>query len=189
MLGLSARAGAVLAALLLAACAATAPTSPVRGPGGVLPALGLRLAPAALGRELALDQWLQFTVDGQVQVVQARLEADAGATRLLMHQHGRPLLRLAWDGDRLEGVRAEEAPVALDPQRILDDVQLVYWPADAVRAALPRGWTLADTPRQRSLRQGREPVVQVDYHPDGSVRLEHRRLGYVLDIRVREAPP
>ena len=89
-----------------------------------------------------------------------------------------------------QGLRRELfEEVALDPQRILDDVQLVYWPADAERAALPRGWTLADTPRQRSLRQGREPVVQVDYHPDGSVRLEHRRLGYVLDIRVREAPP
>lgn len=182
---------ALLLAGLLAACAGAtaAPTGAVRGPGGVAPALGLRLAPAALGRELALDQYLQFTVDGQQQVVQARLEADATSTRLLMHQHGRPLLRLSWDGQRLEGVRAEEAPVALDPQRILDDVQLVYWPVDAIRRALPRGWHLDATPSQRVLRQGREPVASITYADDGAVQLRQHRLGYVLDLRVREAPP
>ncbi len=174
---------------LLAACAGAPVAAPAPGPGGVLPPLGLRLPPAALGRELALDQQLQFTVGGEVQVVQARLEADATGTRVLMHQHGRPLLRLAWDGLRLDGVRAEEAPVALDSQRILDDVQLVYWPAAAIRKALPRGWHLDATPARRVLRQGREPVASITYADDGAVQLRQHRLGYVLDIRVREAPP
>ena len=176
---------ATLLALGLAACA----SSPPAGQGAPPPPLALRLAPAALGGTLVLDQRLEFTVGGQVQAVDARLEADAATTRVLLHRHGRPLLRLAWDGEVLDTTRADEAPASLDPVRILDDVQLVYWPADAIRAALPADGRLEEIAGRRRLFQAGEGIATVHYEEGGRVRLEQHRLGYVLVIDSREAAP
>jgi len=174
----------VLALVLLAACA----SAPRVGQGMPAP-MALRLSPASLGRELALDQRLEFTVGGQRQSVDARLESDGQATRLLLHQQGRPLLRLAWDGHALTSERAPAAPDALDPARILDDVQLVYWPAEAIRAALPRGWRLDEPAGARRLSARGQPVASIDYLADGRVRLEQHRLAYVLVIRSQDVAP
>ena len=84
----------LLSSLLLAACA----TRPV-APAVELPAL--RLAPAALGHELVVQQRLVFRFGTQVRELDALLEVDAAGVRLAVQAMGRTGVRLQWDGQNL----------------------------------------------------------------------------------------
>ena len=65
---------------------------------------------------------------------------------------------------------------------MLSDLQLVFWPIDAIAATLPAGWSLRDENGRRVLRQGEAIVATVDYPQPMQARLEQRALGYTLDI-------
>ncbi|MNV44553.1 hypothetical protein D3C71_1363180 [compost metagenome] len=67
-------------------------------------------------------------------------------------------------------------------ERVLDDLQFALWPAAAIRAALPAGWTLQETDGVRSLVQGGTPWLVRDTLPDGRVRLRNLAEGYELVI-------
>ncbi|KRA50618.1 DUF3261 domain-containing protein [Pseudoxanthomonas sp. Root630] len=136
---------ALLLFVLLTACA----SRPVREPGIALPPL--RLAPSALGQEVALQQRLVFRFGTQVRELDALLEVDARDVRLAVQAMGRTGVTLQWDGEQLSEQRAAWLPAAVRGERVLDDVQFSLWPADAVRAALPPGWTLSDNGGTREL--------------------------------------
>lgn len=136
---------ALLLGVLLTACASHA----ARPPGVVLPPL--RLAPAALGQDLAVQQRLVFRFGSHVRELDALLEVDAQAVRLAVQAMGRTGVTLQWDGKQLSEQRASWLPAAVRSERVLDDVQFSLWPADAVRAALPAGWTLAERGQTREL--------------------------------------
>lgn len=142
-------------AMLLAACASHA----TRPPGIVLPPL--RLAPAALGQDMAVQQRLVFRFGSHVRELDALLEVDAQAVRLAVQAMGRTGVTLQWDGVQLSEQRALWLPAAVRSERVLDDVQFSLWPADAVRAALPADWTLAERGQMRELRhEGRVWLVR-----------------------------
>ena len=73
-----------LLALLLAAGCATSPTPTANEPDSPL----LRLAPASLGRTLALQQQLTVAARGQTHRLDVILEADADSVRLAMMNLG-----------------------------------------------------------------------------------------------------
>ncbi|WP_372524500.1 DUF3261 domain-containing protein [Piscinibacter sp.] len=164
----------VLLAALLLGCATP--------PAGHREAPLLRLAPAALGRTLALQQQLVVEARGQTQRVDVLLEADADAVRLALLNLGQTVARLEWDGQQLQETRAAWWPAEVRSERILSDLQLVWWPADAVRAALPAGWALSASPAQRELVEGSELVTVVRYLSPTLVELDNRRAGYRLRI-------
>ena len=164
----------VLLAGLLLGCA-TPPAAPREAPL-------LRLAPAALGRTLALQQQLVVEAHGQTQRVDVLLEADPDAVRLALLNLGQTVARLEWDGRQLQATKAAWWPAEVRSERILSDLQLVWWPADAVRAALPAGWALSASPAQRELAQGSELVTVVRYLSPMIVELDNRRAGYRLRI-------
>lgn len=182
---------ATLSALALAAVLATGCASPGSVPEPTVPAAGatalLRLPPASLQRELKLQQHItvEFTVLGRTErrELLALLEADAAHTRLAAVGGGQVLARLDWDGTTLQVSRAPWAPAELQPERILSDLQLALWPAAAIRAALPAGWSFDATPALRQLRQGSETVAEIRF-PDAATTLfvQHRD-GYRLTIR------
>lgn len=187
---LSARLSAPLSALALAAALAAGCASPGAAPERTAPAAAtalLRLPPAALQRELKLQQHItvEFTVQGRTErrELLTLLEADAARTRLAAIGSGQVLARLDWDGTTLQVARAPWAPAELQPERILSDLQLALWPAAAIRAALPAGWSLEATPALRQLRQGSEAVAEIRF-PDAATTLfvQHRD-GYRLTIR------
>ncbi|AOZ09810.1 DUF3261 domain-containing protein [Cupriavidus malaysiensis] len=199
---------ALVTAWVSAGCGTSAPpaASPAVAAASPAPAAAaaaaplLRLAPAALGRTLAWQQQIRVRFrDGagadHVRELQALLEADAGTTRLAALAGGQVLARLAWDGTRLQVSRSPWAPAELMPERILSDLQLALWPSAAVAAALPPGWTLAEGPGWRELRQGAEAVVAIGYPGDPDNRgdrliaLAHRRDGFTLEIRNLAAAP
>lgn len=181
-----------IAILLLAASLATATGcrhAPAQAAATALATPALRLPPSALPRPLALQQRLTFVHGGRRETVDALVESDADGTRLVIHAQGQVALRLDWDGKDLKQQRAPWLPAALDGERVLTDLQLVYWPVAAISAALPPGWTLAEEGGRRVLRKDGEAVATVDYPQPSHARLEQRALGYALDIESSEAAP
>jgi len=168
-----------LLAGLLVACAAPPAVSP---PAAGREAPLLRLSPAALGGTLALQQQLVVTANGQTHRLDVLLEADPEVVRLAIFNLGQTVARMEWDGKRLEETRAAWWPAAVRGERILSDLQLVWWPADAVRGALPAGWALSAIPELRQLTDGSEIATVVRYLSPTLVEFDNLRAGYRLRI-------
>lgn len=171
----------VAVAVMLAGCAG----QPARAPNSDLPTL--RLSPASLGFEMALQQRLQVIVGDQSQTLDALLEVDAGELRLGVQALGQSALTMRWDGKELQQRRADWLPPALSADRVLFDLQLVFWPADAIRAVLPADWSLQEAPGQRLLLHAGTAVVSVNYLSVNHSVLKHLREAYVLDVTSTSA--
>ena len=142
----------------------------------------LRLPPSALPTPLALQQRLAFRHGKRHDTVDALVESDGANTRLVIHAQGQVALRLDWDGKELKQQRAPFLPAALDGERVLSDLQLVFWPVDAIASALPESWSLREDGKRRVLRQGETIIATVDYPNALQARLDQHALGYTLDI-------
>lgn len=161
--------------LVLAACAQLPPR-----PAVALPPL--RLPPAALGREVSLQQQLHFTFGRNERDMEALLEVDAGEVRLVVQAMGQAGVRLFWDGNALRQQRAAWLPPTVRAERVLDDLQFAMWPADAIRAALPPGWTLREDGATRALVRSGEAWLSMTRLDENRVRLVNLAEGYQLDI-------
>jgi hypothetical protein len=167
--------------VLLAACAGHAPRDADAG-------FDLRLSPASLGRELALQQQLRYREGAQQRTFDALLEADATEVRLDIQALGQSALRIRWDGAHLEQQRAPWLPKSVRAERILGDMQLANWPATAIRAGLPPGWSLVETGSDtRQLRHGATTIATVRYV--ASDRIEIDRANVHLSIVSAPAQP
>lgn len=166
---------ALLLSATLAACAVTPPRAAV-------PLPELRLAPAALGHELSLQQQLHFSFGPQQRDLDALLEVDASEVRLAVQALGQSGVRLNWDGERLQQQRAPWLPDAVRGERVLADLQFTLWPAEAVRAALPAPWTLQDKGGVRRLVRDGAVWLQVERQGGGRYLLDNRADGYRLQI-------
>jgi len=142
----------------------------------------LRLAPAELGRTLALQQRIDVRAPGHAQALDVMLEADDRRVRLAVLAMGQVAARLEWDGVTLDESRAPWWPPQVSGARILSDLQLAEWPAAAVRAALPAGWRLDEVGDVRTLSQGAEVVTTVTRRAGGIVEIAQRRAPYTLTI-------
>lgn len=130
----------------------------------------LRLPPSALGPlRLALSQQLTVTrldqPDAPLQRVEVQLQLNASGLLLAGFAYGQRVLLMQWDGEALNVHRHPMLPAEVDADRMLRDLCLTFWPADAVRAALPEGWTWVQTAVGQALQQ------------DGHARLLVRRPG------------
>jgi hypothetical protein len=171
--------GALLAMLCIALCACSQQTGQPEPPV-------LRLSPASLGRTLALQQRLTVQVRGHEQQVDVVLEADREVVRMALLVLGQAAARLEWDGTQLRETRAPGWPEVVRGERILSDVQLMYWPAEAVRAALPAGWTLQADAARRVLAQGGRTVAEVRYVAANVTELSNSAAGYSLRVESKE---
>ncbi|GHB94369.1 DUF3261 domain-containing protein [Thermomonas carbonis] len=177
--------GLLLSALLLAGCVAQqAAVAERKALAASMPML--RLPPSALPGTLALQQRLAFRHGDRRETVDALVENDTGSTRLVIHAQGQVALRLEWDGKQLTQTRAPWLPSELDGERVLSDLQLVFWPVDAIASALPEGWSLRDDQGQRVLRQRETIIATVEYPQPMQARLDQRALGYMLEISSSE---
>ncbi|MGA9526285.1 MAG: DUF3261 domain-containing protein, partial [Myxococcaceae bacterium] len=172
----------------LVACA-TAPTRPV-APEVSLPML--QLAPAQFGEPVSLAQHLTFTHAGapdEARSLEALLEIDDEALRLAGFALGQRVFTLVWDGKTLDAQRAPQVPAQLQAAPVLRDIQLVYWPAESVRAALPPGWVLEDAPGSRVLSSDGRAWVTVRYDGEprwvGRAELVNEAEHYRLTIQSR----
>ncbi|TWI13306.1 DUF3261 domain-containing protein [Aerolutibacter ruishenii] len=166
---------ALLAVLVLAACAHAPPRPAIELPP-------LRLSPASLGREVAVQQQLHFSFGTQARDMDALLEVEAGEVRLVVQAMGQAGVRLFWDGQALRQQRAAWLPPAVRAERVLDDLQFALWPVDAIRRALPPGWTLHEAGDVRQLMHDGRAWLSVARGEAGGLRLENLAEGYRLDI-------
>lgn len=147
------------------------------------------LAPASFGADAARVQRLAIArIDGGATLVlDAAVEVDADALRVAGLMLGRRLLHLAWDGRELLQSRDPVVPASLDGRGILRDLQLVYWPAAAIRPRLPASCELEERGRERRLLCNRRLVFESrrdDDTPLGAARLVNHLGRYMISIEA-----
>lgn len=149
----------------------------------------LRLSPASLGRELTVVQRMDVQAAGQTRSLDVALEADAESVRMAFMQLGQTIARLEWDGQTLTQTLAPGWPEVVSAERVLSDLQLVWWPTEIVRAGLPAGWRLVETAQGRTLFKGDNRVVDVRQIAPGHIELIQGAEGYTVQVRSQGAIP
>lgn len=165
-------------ALLLSACTTVPNTSistNIQVDSPVLPEL--KLTPSTFGRDASLAQHIAWEIESVHELnnpsftarpIDALVEIDENYVRMAFFAINQRVLSLSWDGTVLKTTRHPLFPKELDPNKILRDLQLNYWPSDTIRAALPKDWSLKDTKDQRELiYQGK---AQISIHYDAQPR-------------------
>ena len=187
--------------IVLTSCAGS-PTKSPNASAEYMP--NLRLSPASFGQSLTLLQRLTAqplnvhdidtarqsdlgaTTMQARQSLEAVLQIDAEQVQLVGLALGQRVLTLSFDGNTLNEQRHPLMPAAVNGERILRDVQLVYWPAAAIRAELPPEWTLIETPLRRVLMKNDVLAVEIIYSADpawaGRVEFLNQRQHYQLLI-------
>jgi hypothetical protein len=166
-------------ALTLAGCATPAPSARTSTPQ-------LRLAPALLGHPLNLQQHLTLQAPGREQQLDVLLEADVRHVQMGLVAMGQVAARLDWDGRTLTESKAAWWPPEVSGSRILSDLQLTLWPLEAIQAALPPGWRLAEDGDVRTLTQDGQVVTVITRLAPQVVELDQRREHFKLKIESRD---
>ncbi|QNB01466.1 DUF3261 domain-containing protein [Massilia sp. Se16.2.3] len=166
-----------MAALALCGCA-TKEDVPAR--------LGLRLAPAALGETISVQQHLTVQRGSSNNDLDAAPEVDANKLTLVGLALGMRVLSLEFDGKELTEWRHPMLPSQVRAADVLEDVQLTLWPAADIARALPAGWQIEDRGLRRTLRREGEVVATIDYSGmprwKGKAVLDNLRYKYRLTI-------
>lgn len=187
---------AVLALAGLPGCAAPGEPTSVPATDAVLATLPpLRLPPSQLGGEFSLSQRLSVqrldAPQAAPQVVDVQLELDRDLLNLAGFAVGQRVLRVSWNGQDLQVVRHPRLPPEVDVERMLRDMTLVYWPAQAIRAALPAGWTLEEGAAQRRLLQAGQLRLSLSWQgelaADSRIEILNPTEHYRLIIESRPA--
>lgn len=180
--------GLVLLLTLLIGCASI--------PGRIqLPEL--KLSPADFAGSVSLSQRLTVSALPATSApvskqLDAQLEIDPARVQLAGFALGQRVLTISWDGAVLTSQRHPMLPAEIKEQRVLRDIQLVYWPAAAIQAALPPGWSLNETAGSRSLLFHADPLIHITYQSSprwaGQAELRNIPEHYRLIIDSQEAP-
>jgi hypothetical protein len=168
---------ALAAGLLLGGCAEKQ-GAPAR--------LGLRLAPAALGQPISVQQHLTVQRGGKTNDLDVALEVDASRVNLVGLAFGQRVLSLQFDGKEITEWRHPMLPAQVRAADVLEDLQLTLWPAADIARALPSGWTVEDQGLRRTLRLDGKVVTTIDYSGtprwQGTAVLDNVRYQYKLTI-------
>ena len=165
-------------ALLLGACVA-----PESRPAAV----GLKLTPAALGQSISLQQRLDVEGQGRTAQLDVALEIDAARINLVGLALGQRVLSLHYDGKTLQSWRHPMWPAQLRGEEVLESLQLTLWPVDAIRQALPVGWSIEESGLRRTILQDGLAIMVIDYSglPLWSGKVEVTNLQFNYHITVR----
>lgn len=174
-------AGILLAGLLaLSGCSAMPRAAPS-------PARPLA-APAAAG-EHAARQVVRGAIGAREMTLSCVVSVKDGAMSVIgLNAMGVRLFTMTYDGRRTHVEKAGGIPEAITPERLLADLQLVYWPLSALQDSLrPAGYELAESaPGTRRLRRGDRLLAEVHYAGDdawaGRAWLVNLEFGYSLQI-------
>ncbi|KPC54088.1 DUF3261 domain-containing protein [Amantichitinum ursilacus] len=144
----------------------------------------LQIAPSALGTPRTVQQQTQITWPTGSAVMESVLQLEPDQLTMISSAMGVRLATLNYDGKNLD---AQLVPgMKLPPQRILNDLLLIYAQHDALAAALPHGWRVEDTVAARTLWRDDAVAVDIQYdqpdHWQGQAVLHHHQLYYTLTI-------
>jgi hypothetical protein len=155
--------------------------------------LGLKLPPATLGVSISLQQHLRVEREGRIDELDAALEVDPDRLDLIGLALGQRILTLHYDGHQLRSWTHPLVPTHLRGEDVLEDLQLTLWPVDAIRQALPAGWSIEEDGRRRTLLLDGMPVMVVDYSGEprwsGKIVLTNLRYQYRLTVQSVSSGP
>jgi hypothetical protein len=170
----------VLAAVLLAGCAAPRSAPPGR--------LGMMLAPSSLGASISVQQHLTVEREGRIDELDVALEIDNQHLELVGLAFGQRVLSLSYDGKALKSWRHLMLPAQVRAEDVLEDIQLTLWPADAIARSLPPGWRIEESGLSRTLYRDGAVVATIAYSGQprwsGTVRLDNLRYKYRLTVQT-----
>jgi hypothetical protein len=175
-----------LFALALAGCASHPSTST---PGEAARPL---VAPATLGAERAANQIVRGALGQRDVTLTCVVTVKDGMMSVVgLSAMGVRVFTIRYDGQNTSVDNSMPVPPQLTTERMLADLQLVYWPLQALEPTLRgAGWEVSDpAPGTRRLRRDARIVAEVHYagaDPWNTrswlVNLEH---GYTLNIESR----
>jgi hypothetical protein len=161
------------------------------GPSDKDPGLFL-LSPATAGFVGRLIEDTALTTDGHTVNATVLVEVTPQVVKLaVLSPLGARLLSLQWDGTHLAKSVDPSLPKDFPAELVLRDFQLARWPAEVVRHALPKSWTLQELPDARVLSHDGKERIHIGFTRDReaeAVAFEHRGLGYRVDLHVRQEP-
>jgi hypothetical protein len=185
---------ALLLPLALAGCRRPAAVQAAPRPAVVYVAPGVpfRLCPPESGPDLAVTQEVVFTFpDGRRETTLATLQNRGGVFDLVASTPlGQTLFVIRLQGGKASVDARIKVPGDLDPRVLPALVQFALWPAEAVRAALGPGTSLAEAGPVRTLLRKDQPVWTVtregDAPPYRRLALDNPAFGLGVRIRTLE---
>jgi hypothetical protein len=173
----AARFGALLScAALLGACAL------LGGRAFDHPAL-LAIPPEILG-ERTVAQRLVISWPGGERSLEAALEISADRLRLVLMSFGMRVSTLEYDGQTLMETR--HLPQAPSGARMMNDLLMIAAPLEALRAALPKEWTVTESAGRRVFTRNDATQITIRYAAatpwEGQVEFEQHALDYRLTL-------
>jgi len=142
---------------------------------------------APLDSSRQLEHRLRIERGEQVQNLHAVLRTLPGETRVVaLTETGVSVLQLRQTADDLTVTRSPLLPRQVPARLILADIQLVFWPLESLRAALPTPWRLEQEEQGRALYNGARLEARVRYQKrdgwQGPATLDNIHHGYRLTI-------
>ncbi|WP_444918700.1 DUF3261 domain-containing protein [Microbulbifer sp. JMSA003] len=150
------------------------------------------LAPLLSEGPRQLNQHLRIVYQGdEYELMAATFHTMESLKISLLSPEGISLLDVTYDGNEVSThyhmSRAERVP----PEKLLADIQFVYWPIAQLREVLPVGWNLDEAIVEgiytRKLSHNGEVNSVARYSSKdiwkAQIELEHKLLGYRLSIR------
>ncbi|GAB2891658.1 hypothetical protein GCM10027180_22240 [Microbulbifer echini] len=139
-----------------------------------------------------LNQHLRINYQNtEYEVIAASLLSAESLKISLLSPEGISLLDVAYDGNEVSTRYYIDKAANLPPEKLLADIQFVYWPITQLREQLPIDWELEESMvgevYTRRLSQNGEVSSEVRYSSkdiwEAQIELEHKQFGYRLSIR------
>jgi hypothetical protein len=144
---------------------------------------------------VAAFQTIHVVRGDQTGDVHALLELSAPQLVMVLTQPlGPRLATIAWTADGIDIDRAPGPPAtaALQPEDVLADLVLAFWPEAAVRENLRDGLALVVQSDRRLVMRGDALLIEVERNDadpwNGTVRLDNRLVGYQLTFMSQAEP-
>jgi hypothetical protein len=148
----------------------------------------LKIPPATLGAK-TVEQRLTIVWPGKQRTLEMVLDIGADTLSVVSLAFGARLFSFDYDGRKI--TETQPLPGGLSATRITNDLLLAYAPLDALRAALPAGWTIHEEQGRRQVFLDEKLNISIHYVEglpwQGRVVFDNHALHYQLTLDSSEA--
>jgi hypothetical protein len=147
------------------------------------------LPPDTLGREVVVNQVVRASIGTRHLTFNCVVTVKQGAMTVIgLNATGLRLFTVRYDGAGVQTEKARDVPPLFEPEQLLADLQLVFWPLAALQPRLQQaGWQVSEpAPGTRRLQRGEQLIAEVHHGAAepwaGRSWLVNLRYGYSLQI-------